>query len=105
MNFSPLVLARNSSARFSPRDYKSFPASCKSSYPRIDGAVHPGIAENKTAEISDWDFPKLRDVLKELQGEDVDFASMGFGEQDLRRLLIDEAEEAVSYTHLTLPTN
>jgi len=51
------------------------------------------IADNKTSEISDWDFPKLRDVLKELQGEDVDFASMGFGEQDLRRLLIDEAEE------------
>lgn len=51
------------------------------------------IADNKTAEIADWDFPKLRDVLKELQSEDIDLRCLGFEEEDLRRLLIDEAEE------------
>ncbi len=33
------------------------------------------IADNKTAEIADWDFPKLRDILEELRAEDVDLGS------------------------------
>lgn len=36
------------------------------------------IADNKTAEIADWDFPKLGEVLEELRSEDFDFKSLGF---------------------------
>lgn len=46
------------------------------------------VADNKTAEIADWDFPKLRDVLKELQAEEeVPLSSLGFSDEDLRRFL------------------
>jgi DNA modification methylase len=45
------------------------------------------IADNKTAEIADWDFPKLRDLLDELRSEDFDLNSLGFSDTDLRRML------------------
>jgi hypothetical protein len=45
------------------------------------------IADNKTAEIADWDIPKLKDILKELSSEDVDIKSLGFSDEDLRDLL------------------
>jgi len=48
------------------------------------------IADNKTAEIAEWDFPKLREVLEELRSEDIDFASLGFSDEELRRFLRDE---------------
>jgi len=44
------------------------------------------VADNKTAEIADWDFPKLREVLEELQGEDVDLADLGYSDAELRQL-------------------
>jgi len=46
------------------------------------------VADNKTAEIADWDFPRLRDVLKELQSEDFDLHNLGFSDADLRRILL-----------------
>jgi site-specific DNA-methyltransferase (adenine-specific) len=46
------------------------------------------VADNKTAEIADWNFPKLRDVLEELQlEEEVPFSAIGFSDEELRRFL------------------
>ena len=45
------------------------------------------IADNKTAEIADWDFPALRDVLEELRSEDIDIRSIGFSEEEIDELL------------------
>jgi hypothetical protein len=53
------------------------------------------VADNRTAEIADWDMAKLRVVLDELDSEDVDLHDLGFGDADLRRLLgngVDEDE-------------
>ena len=51
------------------------------------------IADNKTAEIADWDFPKLREVLEELRSEDIDIKSLGFGDEEIRRLLLDNSAD------------
>ena len=48
------------------------------------------IADNKTAEIADWDFPKLKEVLEELRSEDVDIKALGFSDEEIRRLILDE---------------
>jgi DNA modification methylase len=45
------------------------------------------LADNKTAEIADWDFPKLREVLTELGAEDVNLGNLGFTDEELRRYL------------------
>ena len=46
------------------------------------------LADNKTAEIADWDMSKLRAVLEELHSEDVDLHNLGFSDADLRRILL-----------------
>ena len=51
------------------------------------------IADNKTAEIADWDFPKLRDILEELRSEDIDIKSLGFSDDEIRRLLLDDSAD------------
>lgn len=51
-----------------------------------------GIADNKTAEIADWDFPKLREILEELRSEDIDIKSMGFSDEEIRRFILDEED-------------
>jgi len=48
------------------------------------------IADNKTAEIADWDFPKLRDILEELKNEDFDVKTLGFSSDEIRHLLFNE---------------
>jgi len=45
------------------------------------------VADNKTAEIAEWDIPALSDVLQELQTEDLDLTALGFSDKELRRLL------------------
>ncbi|MHC5055369.1 MAG: ParB N-terminal domain-containing protein [Planctomycetota bacterium] len=45
------------------------------------------IADNKTAEIATWDFPKLRDILEELRSEDISLPDIGFSETELAALL------------------
>ena len=47
------------------------------------------IADNKTAEIADWHFPKLRELLEELRREDVDLRNLGFSDEELRLHLKD----------------
>ena len=51
------------------------------------------IADNKTAEIADWDFPRLREVLEELRSEDIDIKSLGFSDEEMRRLILNESED------------
>ena len=51
------------------------------------------IADNKTAEIADWDFPRLRDILEELRSEDIDIESLGFSDEEIRRLLLDGSSD------------
>jgi len=48
------------------------------------------VADNKTAEIADWDFPKLRQVLEELRSEDIDLGCLGFSVEEMRRLVLDD---------------
>ncbi len=50
------------------------------------------VADNKTAEIAEWDFPKLRDVLEELESQRIDLLSLGYSESELRVLLLKEAD-------------
>jgi hypothetical protein len=45
------------------------------------------VADNKTAELADWNFPKLKEVLNELRLEDVDIKSLGFSDEEIRDLL------------------
>jgi hypothetical protein len=45
------------------------------------------VADNKTAEIADWDFPKLKEVLEELRAEDIDIRSLGFSDEEMRELI------------------
>lgn len=51
------------------------------------------VADNKTAEIADWDMPKLRDVFAELQKEDFDLQDLGFSDADLRRILLENGRD------------
>jgi len=51
------------------------------------------IADNKTAEIAEWDFPKLREVLEELRSEEMDIKSLGFSDEELRRFMFNEDDE------------
>ena len=55
------------------------------------------VADNKTAEIADWDFSKLKDILEKLKTEDVEIKKLGFSDEELRRLLLktDDDENAV----------
>lgn len=50
------------------------------------------LADNKTAEIADWDFPKLRELLEELNSEDFDLLDIGFSNTELVALLADEGD-------------
>jgi len=45
------------------------------------------IADNKTAEIADWDFPKLSEIMEELKLEDFDIHDLGFTDVDIRNLI------------------
>jgi DNA modification methylase len=51
------------------------------------------VADNKTAEIADWDFPKLREVLEELRSEDIDIKSMGFSDEEIRRFILGDSDD------------
>jgi site-specific DNA-methyltransferase (adenine-specific) len=45
------------------------------------------LADNRTAEIAEWDLPKLRGVLKNLRSKDIPIDSIGFSNAELRQLL------------------
>jgi site-specific DNA-methyltransferase (adenine-specific) len=50
------------------------------------------IADNKTAEIADWDYDILADILKELPSEGIDLPSLGFSDAELDAILKPEVE-------------
>lgn len=47
------------------------------------------IADNKVAEIADWDWSKLAQELDELLKEDVDLSITGFSDDEIERLTKD----------------
>ena len=47
------------------------------------------VADNKTAELADWDLPQLREILEELRCEEIDLGNIGFSDEDLRLILKD----------------
>ena len=51
------------------------------------------IADNKSAEIADWDFPKLREIFTELKSEDINIENLGFSYEEVRRLILDEDKD------------
>ena len=61
----------------------------------LDGveAMAYSIADNRTAELAEWDKANLLDLLNELRYEDV-FASLGFDDSDLDDLLAELEAEA-----------
>ncbi len=59
------------------------------------------VADNKVAEIADWDFPRLRDVLQELRSEDFDIKTLGFSDEEIRRLVLDDDKDEDSVPELT----
>ena len=52
------------------------------------------VADNKLAELSEWDMPKLKDALAELSGSGFELALTGFDEEELAQMLAVEAEMA-----------
>ena len=50
------------------------------------------IADNKTAEIADWDCPRLKTVLEQLRSEEIDLSSLGYCNEELRALLEEEQD-------------
>ena len=50
------------------------------------------IADNKTTEIADWDFPQLQSVLEELRSEDIDLTSLGYSANEISALLTPEED-------------
>lgn len=50
------------------------------------------IADNKTADIADWNYDVLGEILKELPGEKIDLSSLGFSEAELDAILKPEED-------------
>ena len=51
------------------------------------------IADNKTGELSNWDFAKLRDEVDDMKEDGIDIERLGFGKDELERLLADGADD------------
>ena len=51
------------------------------------------IADNKTAEIAEWDWGALRRILESLRDEDMELSSLGFTDFELRDILGADDEE------------
>lgn len=51
------------------------------------------IADNKTAQIAEWNWPALRVALKELAAEHVNLEDLGFNELELRDILGPDVQE------------
>jgi hypothetical protein len=50
------------------------------------------VADNKTAEIADWDYQKLRKVLEELKSKKFNLPSLGYCQAELQALLTQQKE-------------
>lgn len=58
----------------------------------LDGqeATAFGLADNKTAETSEWDFEAVADLLKDLQAEQFDLTTTGWADFEIEPLLAAE---------------
>jgi hypothetical protein len=50
------------------------------------------VADNKTAEIADWDYQKLQKVLEELKSKKNNLSSLGYCQAELQALLTKQRE-------------
>ncbi len=50
------------------------------------------VADNKTADIADWDYDVLGEILKELPEGGIDLSSLGFSEVELDAILKPEED-------------
>jgi hypothetical protein len=50
------------------------------------------VADNKTGEIADWDYPKLRKILEKLKCKKIDLPSLGYSPGELQALLTQQKE-------------
>lgn len=50
------------------------------------------IADNKTGEIADWDYPGLRKILERLKYKKIDLPSLGYSQGQLQALLTRQKE-------------
>ena len=65
--------------------------------PQLVGDKFKGfnIADNKTAEIAEWDEAELARLVSEIQGGDIDVASLGFNAEEFNAIMasLDETPE------------
>jgi len=54
------------------------------------------LADNKTAELAEWDMDLLPIELKDLQAADFDLSMLGFDEDELAKLLAPEGTEGLT---------
>ena len=50
------------------------------------------VADNKTAELADWDYPRLRKILEKLKCKKIDLPSLGYSQGELQALLTQQKE-------------
>jgi hypothetical protein len=50
------------------------------------------VADNKTAEIADWDYPKLQKIIEELKHKKINLPSLGYSQAELQALLTKQKE-------------
>jgi len=50
------------------------------------------VADNKTAELADWDYPKLQKILEELKHKKISLPSLGYSQAELQALLTKQKE-------------
>ena len=50
------------------------------------------VADNKTAGLGRWDYPKLRKVLEELERKKINLASLGYSQAEFQALLTRQRE-------------
>ena len=50
------------------------------------------IADNKTGEIADWDYSRLRKILEKLKCRKIDLPSLGYSQGELQALLVQQKE-------------
>lgn len=50
------------------------------------------VADNKTAELADWDYPKLQKILRDLKHKKFNLPSLGYSQAELQALLIKRKE-------------
>jgi len=72
------------------------------------------IADNKTGEISEWNFPKLQKVLKKLKNSKFELSALGYCQAELQMILTkqrnfnwktfeEQFKTELTQTHVLLP--